>query len=287
MKDTTSIVITFVISAIVLLLYFLVGQASLNRNNEAKAAELALLVKEEKEINWMGSQISAFEDRLPDLKRRINYYKLAVPSQIEDERFFTHLASELAKHDAQLLELQQSGNRIWLGQLSKTDEEKYVAAGLDVNAIQQIRTSTFKIRLFGDFNEVLTVFENLKSLGRLYTIDQVISPAGGGGGTVMVDNSGRAAQMEITGSLFYGIPENYRDAEGLDAKYLEVAVIRNARDIGAGVMDAGEWVLQGFDETAKPSADAELKPAEVVGEDGESAVQSLLPVGKVKVKGRG
>jgi hypothetical protein len=286
MKDATSIVITFVICTIVLLVYFLVGQSSLNRNNAAKAEELALLVKEEKEINWMGSQISTFEDRLPDLKRRINYYKLAVPTQIEDDRFFIHLASELRKHDAELLELQQSGNRIWLGQLSKTDEEKYVAAGLDVNAIKQIRTSTFKIRLFGDFNELLTVFENLKSLGRLYTIDQVISPAGGGSGTVLVDNSGTSAQMEITGSLFYGIPENYRDAEGLDAKYMEVAVIRNARDIGSMVMDSGGRVLKGYDVTETPSTGAGQDPADT---EGEAAVQSVLPLDsrKVKLKGRG
>ncbi|MCB1221566.1 hypothetical protein KDL30_12965 [bacterium] len=287
MKDATSIAIVFVICAVLLLLYFFVGQAALNRNNAAMAAELARLVEEEDTINWMGSQITEFEGRLPDLKKRINYYKESIPTEIEDQYFFAHLASELKRHNVELLELQQTGNRVWLGQLSKTDEERYLEEGLDINAIKQIRTSTFKIRAFGEFDDVLTVFENLKTMGRLYTVDQIISPAGGGGGTVLVNNSGTAAQMEITGSLYYGIPANYRDAEGLDKKYMEVAVIRNAQEISNMVKGGGREILH------PGQAGGDSKAGEAGGQDGEQAVevdnsiQSGVPAGASAFGGRG
>ncbi|MEZ5339396.1 MAG: hypothetical protein R3F46_14185 [bacterium] len=288
MKDATSIAIVFVICAVMLLLYFFVGQSALNRNNAVKAAELARLQEEERNINWMGSQITEYENQLPELKKRINYYKQAIPSQIEDEIFFAHMAQELRRNDVQLLELQQSGNRTWLGQLSKTDEEQYQQKELDVQAVRQIRTSTFKIRAFGEFEDVLTVFENLKSLGRLYTIDQIISPAGGGTGTVLVDNSGTAAQMEITGSLFYGIPENYRDAEGLDKKYMEVAVVRNAKDISDDVKKGGRQVLH--PEEAKRDADAgSTENGDESMEDATAgtSIQSRVPAGTTSRRGRG
>ena len=289
MKDATSIAVVFVICTIFALLYFFVGQSALNRNNAIKTAELDELIKEEQTVNWMGSQINEFENRLPDLKRRINYYKLAIPSQLEDERFFSHLAGELARHDAELLELQQAGNKTWLGQLSKTDEEKYTAAGLDINAIKQIRTTSFKIRVYGDFNDMLTVLENLKTLGRLYTIDQVISPAGGGGGTVLVDNSGEAAQMEVSGSLFYGIPENYRDAEGLDAKYMEVAVIRNAQELSTETKHTGDRILHGYDNPDESAtAGKDNQSSDEAESDDTEAVQSvLLPFGNFRLKDRG
>ena len=225
--------------------------------------------------------------RLPDLKKRINYYKESIPTEIEDQYFFAHLASELKRHNVELLELQQTGNRVWLGQLSKTDEERYLEEGLDINAIKQIRTSTFKIRAFGEFDDVLTVFENLKTMGRLYTVDQIISPAGGGGGTVLVNNSGTAAQMEITGSLYYGIPANYRDAEGLDKKYMEVAVIRNAQEISNMVKGGGREILH------PGQAGGDSKAGEAGGQDGEQAVevdnsiQSGVPAGASAFGGRG
>ncbi|MCB1188700.1 hypothetical protein KDL29_16185 [bacterium] len=287
MKDATSIAIVFVICAVLLLLYFFVGQAALNRNNAVMAAELARLVEEERSINWMGSQITEYEGRLPDLKKRINYYKQSIPTQISDEQFFGHIARELSVHDVELLEIVQSGNRVWLGQLSKSDEERYEEQGLDINAIQQIRTSTFKIRVIGGFDNVLTVFENLKSSGRLYTIDQIISPAGGGRGTVLVNDNRTQAQMEITGSLYYGIPESYRDAEGLDKRYMEVAVIRNAQEISNMVKGGGREILHPG-ETMEDSAaggDGEAGQEEAVEVD--NSIQSGIPAGVAAFGGRG
>jgi len=287
MKDLTSIAITFVITAVLLLIYFFAGQSALNRNIQVKQDELAKLIEEERQIIWMGSQITEFEGRLPDLKRRINYYKLAIPTKIEDELFFSHLASELSKHDAELLDLQQTGNRLWLGQISNTDEEKYNAAGLDTKAIQQIRTTSFKIRVYGDYNAMLTVLENLKTQGRLYTIDQVISPAGGGAGTVLVGNFDETAQMEVTGSLFFGIPETYRDAEGLDAKYMEVVVIRNARDISTDVKHSGGRVLNGYNENGPSAGSTQEQSSAEEDTEVNGAVQSVLPAGNTQLEGRG
>lgn len=268
MKDSTSIAVVFIVCLILLLLYFFVFQSAFNRTNDLKAQQLAELIEEQRNIVWMGSQISEFQSKLPEMKRKINYYKLAIPTEIEDERFFDHLASELQRNDVELLEIQQTGNRPWLGTLSTTDEENYGKLGLDVNAIKRIRSSNFKIRVLGEFKDVLTVCENLKSLGRLYTIDQVVSPAGAGGGTVLVDNSGNLSQMEITGSLYYGIPANYRDAAGLDRKYMEVAVIRNSQEISNSVKDIGRGLVTG--EEKAPEAGA-------VQEDGGEAEQDEVP----------
>ncbi|MCB1215753.1 hypothetical protein KDL44_00045 [bacterium] len=286
MRDATSIAIVFVICLVLLLLYFFVGQSALNRQNAVKAAELAKLVEEERTINWMGSQIVEFESRLPELKKRINYYKQSIPTEISDEQFFGYLSNELTRHNVELLELQQSGNRAWLGQLSKTDEERYQKEELDVNAIKQIRTSTFKIRVFGDFEDVLTVFENLKTSGRLYTIDQVISPAGGGTGTVLVNNNASAAQMEITGSLYYGIPESYRDAEGLDKKYMEVAVVRNAQKISIMVKGTGREVLHPEEEQPLTDTSNEDSAMEST-EETDSSIQSRVPARAAASGGRG
>ena len=108
MKDATSIAIVFVVCIVFLALYFFVAQRQMNIANTVLSARLDDLKQEELDINKMGIMITQFQDRLPELKRRINYYKLAIPTNIEDELFFAHLASELRRNGVELLEVQQS-----------------------------------------------------------------------------------------------------------------------------------------------------------------------------------
>jgi hypothetical protein len=89
----------------------------------------------------------------------------------------------------------------------------------------------------------LTAFENLKRYQRLYTIDEVSGPAGGGAGAVNQEVDPDLQAIQVTGRIYYGLDHTYLTDKDL-IKVFESSVIKpGARRMQAEIEARGQEFL--------------------------------------------
>ena len=228
MRGLASIIIVFLVAVVVLLLYSFLGKARLSlavdeaeANNEALTGRLEI-------IRVMQREIPRLKEMLPIWQEQLEAYRTAIPSQIEDDVFFSAVADQLNEQSVQLLGVEILPGGIWLRDITEEETERLEAMGIDVGTARQIQMANYSINLIGDFDRVVMAFESLKKYGRLYTMDKVISPAGGGAGAIMQTVSQQSMPIMVSGRIYYGIPESYMAA----AELIELYAMSMASPLG-------------------------------------------------------
>src|SRR5207237_10655144 len=105
----------------------------------------------------------------------------------------------------QLLGAQLQLGGPFVGEAKEDELKKYTDIGVDVEALKQVKVAFYQLKLLGNYGKTLSALENLKGHGRMYSIDEVVSPAGGGGGTVTQTLDVTRTPIQVTGKIYYGI----------------------------------------------------------------------------------
>jgi hypothetical protein len=149
--------------------------------------------------------------------------------------FFGTLTEQLKKHNVELLGAQLTRGGSWLGEISEDQAAELEGIGVDVEAARQVKVAFYNIRLIGAWSDVLNSFEGLKESGRMYTIDEATSPAGGGGGAVTLVADASEAAVAVTGKIFYGLPDDQLSREKLREAIETILIAPRSHDVKLGV----------------------------------------------------
>lgn len=259
MRGATSLFITFAVVLVVVVLYLFVGKTQLNKSIQTNQVLRDNLEMKQQELSKMEATIPKLTRDLPVWRRQLALFKSAIPEKISDQIFLGNLNEQLELNGVQLQNIEVAPAGSWL----KDVDEKTIAAlgkaGLDVETMRKVQVAYYDIRLSGDFGKVITVFENMKHYGRLYTIDQVTTDSGVGGGSVteVVDPAKRP--IMLSGAIFYGIPESYISIESMERVFQSRFAGPLARNVYRNVVRQSRSLTK--DDQKKPQDAATDKPA--------------------------
>ena len=243
MPRVASMVIVFILSLAVVLAYVFLGKAQVSRAINAKTAQRDKLEAELQDISTKTAEIPKLRDELPMWNRQRILFRSAIPEKIEDDRFLGALADRLERTGVDLI----SAELVPSGSLLKDADEKVIQqlqeAGIDVAAAKKIQVAYYSVNLSGDFGTVINAFESLKRDGRLYTIDMISAPAGGGGGAVFKTVDPTKTPIQVTGAIYYGLPGNLLTAEWLVKEFTSALVPSIARRIFSDVLKTSERLV--------------------------------------------
>jgi hypothetical protein len=243
MRGAASILVVFLICLSVAALYWFIGRGQLNKEINALRGEVELLEGELREIARMEQEIPQLLGQLPSWQRQYELLRTAIPPQIDDHEFFAALTRQLDDNGVSLLSLSVSQGEQWMSGLSESQFDELRMAGLDVDVARKVMVVFYSINVMGDYGNMLRAFEGLKAHGRLYTIESVRAPAGGGGGTVMQNIDAQNTPLQMTGRLYYGIPENYFNVTAMRRLSAEMGTDVAATSIYRGVTGTGQRLL--------------------------------------------
>jgi hypothetical protein len=196
------------------------------------------------EIARHALEIKTLKEKQPEWLYALELFRKAVPKQVDDDKFLTYLASELQRNNVKFLGVDVSPGGQWLGKLRDADKKQLEGIGVDINAASEMRVSFYSVRVLGEYDDVLTSLENLKRYGRLYTIDQITSPAAGAPGTVLAATD-TAVPIEVSGKMYFGIPENYINSDQLIEDIIKNLVGANAVSIKNHLTQRGKKLVGG------------------------------------------
>jgi hypothetical protein len=240
MRGWTITVIIFVCAVIVVGLFHFLFKNQMDKKVATLEAENAGLQQDLKEIAEMKAAIEPMAREIPLWKQKIAVYRAAVPHQIEDNEFFRTLRKEMNAAGVGLLNVEVNPGGAWIGELKEEEAQKLADIGIDVEAARSLKVAFYSIELLGPYDNTLDVLENLKKHGRMYSIDEVVGPAGSGGGTITQVLDATATPIQVKGKIFYGIPADYVSEQDLNAVFSKVVLQPLAGKIGSHVADVGE-----------------------------------------------
>lgn len=274
MRGAASVILVLFAAIVIVLLYFFLGKAQMNRMADELEGDLEALHAQLAEIHRREAEIPSLTRQLPVWRQQLIVLNQAIPPTIEDDSFFASLAAELAEQEVELLAVDVVLGGAWLKDVTEEELQELESKGIRVDTARQIRVAFYNIKLSGEFGRVLTVFENLKKYRRLYTIDQVIAPASGGVGTITQTVDPSMTPIEVTGTIFYGVPEGYLPLEDLEARFMRAAVVPVARSAQGSISAAAQLLVDGSsdeggrEQTGTAQHDA---AASAAGEDEEAS----------------
>lgn len=210
-------IIVFVCAAVVSVAYHFLVVAQLDKKLAELRAEDDKLQSDLNELIKKEAEIPHLLAAVPAWKQRVDLYQAAIPSSIDDEVFLGYLNEQLRAQNVTLISVQMAPGGSWLGSIKEAEATKLEGMGVDVEVARKLRVAFYTIELNGTYHGVIQAFENMKQHRRIYSIDQIVSPAGRGGGQVLQVLDSAETPMRVTGKLFYGVPENYVSQAQLDA----------------------------------------------------------------------
>jgi len=274
MRGTLSILVTVLICVVVLALYFFLGRAQINKQIQAVEMEKQNAEVQAERIERMREELPILMQQLPHWRDRLAIYKQAIPEPIEDEKFLWLLAKQLAAQDVQLLSVDVSPQGKWLGDIGDDARQELAAKGIDPDQASNVMSASYSINLLGRFDQVLAAFENMKQYRRLYTIDEVSSPAGGAPGAITQIVDQDILGIQVKGRIYYGIRDDYLTNADL-IKVFESAVIKPlARRMQSQIAADGQLLL----ESSPPVQTADPKADESSAKDPEGNIAGHGPV---------
>lgn len=232
MRGGLAIILTVFIAVAIVAAYFFLGRAQITGKIQEVDQEILALEKQLQEIDSKRELLPAMLAELPKWQHELSVYKHAIPTAVQDDDFLGALAVQLVEQDVQLLSVELIPSGKWLGEIGEAQEEELEAAGIDVAAARQVLVAYYSISLIGEFDRVVTAFENLKRSRRLYTIDQVTGPAGRGAGSVSRQVDPNRTPIQITGRIYFGIPDSYLSDAELVHVFATAVISPQAREVG-------------------------------------------------------
>jgi len=240
--------VTFVIlacAAVVLALFIFLFRNQMEKRVNTLKADNEALHKHLDQIQQEESSIGTLAREIPQWKAKVSLYEAAIPTQIEDNTFLNSLREEMKAQGVTLLSVELTPGGSWLGDIKAEEAKKLTDIGIDVDAARNLKVAFYSIKLLGPYDRTLAVLENLKRHRRMYSIDEVIGPAGSGGGTVTQVLSAVETPVQVTGKIFYGIPADYVSAEDLDGVYDRVVLRPLAGKIKQQISGVGQNIAAG------------------------------------------
>jgi hypothetical protein len=216
MKGSMSVVITVVLVALAAGLYFFLGKSKLD---ERRAELHGKRQQQEAELQMIeGYKVEKEELKklLPRWKEQFELFRAAIPVSMEDDVFLRNLGEQLRANGVTLMAVDVSPAGQWFQNINETEEANYRKENVKPEELRLVKVANFSLSLVGDFTSVLRAFENMKLYGRIYALDRIISPAGGAGGAVFVNEVRGRTPMQISGRIFYGLSESYLSQDTLD-----------------------------------------------------------------------
>jgi hypothetical protein len=255
MRASTSIIVVVVVCLAALALYWFIGRNQLQKQVAQAQGEVKLLKDDLAEIERMEQEIPQLLAKLPVWQRQYELFRSAIPVAVDDHRFLSAIVDQLEKTGVQFNSSELAMGGLWLDGVSESQFEQLKAAGLDVDTAKQIKVAFYSLNLSGDYGGVLTAFEGLKRYGRLFTIDQVQSEAGGAAGTVVENVDLKSTPLEMTGRIYFGIPENYFNVAAIQRLFAEKGTGVAARSAADSIKSAGRKLSGAEPSSSKASAD--------------------------------
>lgn len=258
MRGTMGTLIIFLVCLVVVVLYLFLGKGQINLAAVSLEGQIEEQDVQFNKIRQIRGEIPILKASLPLWREQLEIFNTAIPLKVDDHIFFGSLVEQLDQHPGvRLLSLNSVFGGPWLGRVDEDVEEKLREYKIDVESAKSIRVSFFTLELLGEFDEVLTVIENLKMYRRLFTIDMIAGPAGRGSGTVISNNQPEITPIQVTGRLYFNLPEPKVDVNELTRMFLEVF---------AGMLQ-NDMVSAGQEAAKGPGASSQPKP------DGSSAME--------------
>lgn len=261
MRASTSIIIVIVVCLAFLALYWFIGRSQLQKQVNQVTGEVMAAQTELETIDRMEAEIPQLLAQLPIWQRQYELFRSAIPSEVDDHRFLSAIIDQLDKSGAKFISSEMALGGQWLEGVSESQFEQLQAAGLDVDVAKKIRVAFYSLSLEGDYKDILNTFEGLKRYGRLYTIDQVLGPAGGAAGAVTRTLDASMTPVEMTGRIYYGIPENSFNVQAIQRQFAEKGSGMAARATANSIKDAGQQ-LNGRKRHLPPAAPNDEAPEE-------------------------
>jgi hypothetical protein len=246
-----STLIVLLVCAIVAGAYTFLGKMKLDQAVREARRENDELTARLDQISQHAQMIPVLAAKQPEWLYALELFRDAIPHKVDDDKFFGFLANEMQRNNVEFLGVEVAPGGQWLGKLKASDREELVGIGVDVEAATQMRVSYYTVRLLGDYNDVLTALENLKRYRRLYTIDQITSPAGGGPGTITVSSGYSRVPIEVSGKMFFGIPKDHIDGDQLIEQIVRSLVSAKTVHINQTVQQRGQMLLPQGDRKAR------------------------------------
>jgi hypothetical protein len=281
MRGGVAITVTVIVALGIVALYFFLGRAQIIKSIQEVEGQSAALSQQLVDIDKKREELPEMLKQLPTWREELAIYKRAVPAEVDDDEFLVALAEQLDVNDVQLLSVELLPAGKWLGEIGEAQAEELEQAGIDVDAARQVRAAHYSINLIGEFEGVLTAFENLKGYQRLYTIDQVTGPAGRGSGSVSEQVDPNTTPIQITGRIYYGLPDSYLSDAELVRVFATAVITPRAREVGEYLSGRGRRLVTG-DDAADTNGEESVEPpasAEETEEVGPAAGSGTAPDG--------
>ena len=231
MRGMTSVLITFVSVLVILLLYLFLGRnqlVNMANNLDAKKRNLDQTLDV---LTQQEAQLPKLREQLPFWRDQLKMFKAAVPTKLDDEEFLAHVAEQARSHGLQIQTINVTPSGSLIKEANEDTLNKLTAAGIDTEALQKIQAANYAIQFEGDFTQIINALEGLKGYGRIYTIDSIAAPFGGGGGTVAEILDQAKTPIRVSGAIYYGIPEEYLSIASLDKIFQQAIMPPAARKL--------------------------------------------------------
>lgn len=245
MRGMTSTLIIFIVAIVIVGLYITLGRAQVTAKRVEVQAKNKELQAQLDEIQRESIELPKLRADLPLWRKQLKLFKVVIPEKVDDDVFLGSVADQMKQQGVDLLRINMAKGTGWLSKANEAQLKSLQDMGVDVATAKQIKVAYYSINLIGNFNKVISAFENLKKYQRLYSIDEIAGPAGGGGGTVTKVVDPNITPIEITGKIFYGIPRDYLSMEELDKVFADAVAVPVARSVQSGVLNTAKKVLKG------------------------------------------
>lgn len=244
MRGWTVTIVIIVCAAVVVGLFHFLFKNQMDKKIDTLRAENAKLETQLQEIAKMEAAIDPMAHEIPYWKQKVGVYRAAVPSQIDDNVFFSSLRQELDAAGVKLLTVKVDPGGPWLGNLKEDDADKLEGIGVDVDAARALKVAFYSIELVGPYGKTLEVLENLKRHGRMYSIDSVIGPGGTGGGAITKVLDPTNTPIQVAGKIFYGIPDDYVTTDQLNKVFSKIVLSPIAKQAGKSISNVSTGLAQ-------------------------------------------
>jgi hypothetical protein len=245
MRGWTVTIIVIICAAIVIGLFHFLFKNQMDKKVDNLRAENAKLEEQIQQIAEMEKAIEPMAREIPYWKQKVGVYRAAVPSQIEDNVFFASLRQEMEAAGVKLLTVKVDPGGPWLGNIKDDDAKKLTDIGVDVDAARAMKVAFYSVELVGPYDKTLTVLENLKRHGRMYSIDAVLGPGGTGGGAITKVLDASNTPIQVAGKIFYGLPEDYVTTEQLNEVFSKIVLNPIAKQAGKSISDVSNGLAKG------------------------------------------
>jgi hypothetical protein len=243
MRGSLATIIIIVSAVLVLLLYFVFGRTQIYSALDKVQGEIDDYQAQVTQIQVMAAELPQLKKDLPLWRQQLKLLKSAIPARIDDDKFLASLAEQMKLQGVDLLRINMANSAGWLSKANEGQLKKLNEYGIDVTTAKKIQATFYSIELSGKFDKVITAFENLKKYRRLYSVDEIAGPVGGGAGEIMQVVDPEITPLQVTGKIFYGIPDDYLSIALLDKVFADAVAVPIARGVQRGVANTARKLI--------------------------------------------